>query len=172
MSAPQRAVAIAVAVLVIAAAGLLALAFADGRIGLGPDPSVAATPGASTAPSASAAPQPSADATASGDPADEDVLAAIAEIEAQVIAIRGLEAADIGAPDLITRAELADELIQLFDEQYPPEDRARQPNAARLRPARAGRGRCRAPAPPARRPGPRLLRHRREADGGRHRCRA
>lgn len=123
MSAPQRAVAIAVAILVIAGAGILALAFADGRIGLGPDPSVAATPGASTAPSSSASPPPSADATASGDPADDDVLAAIAEIEAQVIAIRGLEAADIGSPDLITRAELSDELIRLFDEQYPPEER-------------------------------------------------
>jgi hypothetical protein len=123
MSAPQRAVAIAVAVLVIAGAGMLALAFADGRIGLGPDPSVAATPGPSTAPSSSASPPPSADATASADPADDDVLAAIAEIEAQVIAIRGLEAADIGAPDLITRAELSDELGRLFDEQYPLEER-------------------------------------------------
>jgi hypothetical protein len=123
MSAPQRAVAIAVAVLVIAGAGLLALAFADGRIGLGPDPSVAATPGPSVEATASAPPPPSADPTASDDPADEDVLAAIAEIEAQVIAIRGLEAADIGAPDLITRAELAGELARLFDEQYPPEER-------------------------------------------------
>jgi hypothetical protein len=125
MSAPQRAVAIAVTILVIAGAGLLALAFADGRIGLGPDPSVAATPGASTAPLSSASPPPSADPTASGDPADGDVLAAIAEIEAQVIAIRGLEAAGIGPPDIITRADLVEELRQLFEEQYPPEDRER-----------------------------------------------
>ena len=123
MSAPQRAVAITVAVLVVVAAGLLALAFADGRIGQGPDASAAATPSASVAPSTTAAPSTSADPTATADPADDDVLAAIAEIEAQVIAIRGLEAADIGAPDLITRAELADELVQLFDEQYPPEER-------------------------------------------------
>lgn len=125
MSAPQRAVALAVAVLVIVGAGFLALAFADGRIGLGPDPSVAATPAASAAPSPSVEPPPSADPTASGDPADEDVLAEIAEIEAQVIAIRGLEAAGIGTPDIITRAELAEELRQVFDERYPPEDRER-----------------------------------------------
>lgn len=123
MSALQRVVAITVAVLVIAGAGLLALAFADGRIGLRPDPSAVATPNPSTAPSSSAAPTSSAGATPSGDPADDDVLAQIAEIEAQVIAIRGLEAADIDAPDLITRAELSDELVRLFDEQYPPEDR-------------------------------------------------
>lgn len=126
MSVPQRAVAIAVAVLVIAGAGLLALAFADGRIGPPADPSAAAaTPSASVVPSSTPAPSSSADPTASGDPADADVLAEIAEIEAQVIAIRGLEAADIGAPDLITRAELPAELGRLFDEQYPPDERAR-----------------------------------------------
>ena len=125
MSAPQRAVAITVAVLVIAGAGLLALAFADGRVGQVPDASATATPSASVAPSTTAAPSASADPTATADPADDDVLAAIAEIEAQVIAIRGLEAADIGAPDLITRAELADELLQLFDEQYPADERDR-----------------------------------------------
>ena len=124
MSAPQRAVAIAVAVLVIAGAGLLALAVADGRIGLGPDPSAVApsAPGAdgsSTPAPASAAP------SASSDPADEEVLAAISEIEAQVIAIRGLDAAAIGPPDLITRAELGDELQRLFAEQYPPDERER-----------------------------------------------
>ena len=123
MSAPQRAVAITVAVLVVLAAGLLALAVADGRIGQRPEASAAATPSASAVPSTTAAPSASAGPTATVDPADDDVLAAIAEIESQVIAIRGLEAADIGAPDLITRAELADELVQLFDEQYPPEER-------------------------------------------------
>lgn len=125
MSAPQRAVAIAVAALVIVAAGVLALAFSDGRIGLAPDPSVAATPDVSATPSPSAESPPSADPTPSDQPADDDVLATIAEIEEQVIALRGLEAADIGPPDLITRAELGDELQRLFDEQYPPEDRER-----------------------------------------------
>jgi hypothetical protein len=125
MSAPQRAVAITVAVLVIVATGLLAFAVADGRTGLDPDPSIAATvsPSGTSTPAESA--PPSAGASPSGDPVDEDVLATIVEIEEQVIAIRGLDAADIGAPDLITRAELADELVRLFDEQYPPEDRER-----------------------------------------------
>lgn len=128
MSAPQRAVAIAVAVLVIAGAGLLALAFADGRIGLGPDPSAADSPGPSATaspPSVAPSPSPSAEPIASGGAGDEEVLAEIAEIEAQVIEIRGLEAADIGPPDLITRAELPAELLRLFDEQYPPEERER-----------------------------------------------
>ena len=124
MSAPQRAVAIAVAVLVIVGAGLLALALADGRIGLGPDPSATATPiasadGSSAPATASAAP------SVSIDPADAEVLAAINEIEAQVIAIRGLDEAAIGPPDLITRAELGEELQRLFDEQYPPDERDR-----------------------------------------------
>ena len=125
MSAPQRAVAIAVALLVIAGAGVLAFAYADGRIGLAADPSVA--PPSEPAPTASqsAAPEASADPTASGGPTQDDVLAAIDEIEEQVIAIRGLEAAPIGAPDLITRAELADELSRLFDEQYPVDERER-----------------------------------------------
>ena len=52
-----------------------------------------------------------------------ELLATLAEIEEQVIAIRGLEAADIGPPDLITRDELGAELEELFDEQYPPEER-------------------------------------------------
>ena len=40
-------------------------------------------------------------------PADEDeALAVLSEIEEQVIAIRGLPAADIGAPELLTRDEL------------------------------------------------------------------
>ncbi len=120
MSAPQRVVAITVAVLVIAGVSVLALALADGRIGLGPDPSAAASSSPSGAPSASP-PSPSA----SSAPGDAAILAAIAEIEAQVIAIRGLEAADIGPPDLITRSELADELVRLFDEQYPAEERVR-----------------------------------------------
>jgi len=82
MSAPQRAVAIAVAALVIVAAGVLALAFSDGRIGLAPDPSVAATPDVSATPSPSAESPPSADPTPSDQPADDDVLATITEIEA------------------------------------------------------------------------------------------
>lgn len=126
MSALQRTAAIAVAVLVIAGAGVLAFAAAEGRIGLRPSPSAAAveTPGP-TAVATPGDPTPSADPTASGDADDEDLLAAIQEIEAQVVAIRGLDPADIGPPDVITRAELREELQRLFDEQYPPEERDR-----------------------------------------------
>jgi len=58
-------------------------------------------------------------------PSEVDAQEILAEIEEQVVAIRGLEAADIGPAEIISRAELADELLQLFDEQYPPEERER-----------------------------------------------
>ena len=48
-----------------------------------------------------------------------------------MIAIRGLPAADIGPPDLITRDELGDELEQLFEEEYPPEEQERDNIALR-----------------------------------------
>jgi hypothetical protein len=73
---------------------------------------------ASAAPSASV--QPSASAQS-----EDDLLAALREIEQQVLEIRGLPAADIGPPDLIARAELPAELERIFDEQYPPEERER-----------------------------------------------
>ena len=55
----------------------------------------------------------------------------LAEIEDQVVAIRGLEAADIEPPDIITRAELGAELGQLFEEDYPPEEQRRDNLALR-----------------------------------------
>jgi hypothetical protein len=126
MLVPQRIIAATVLVLVVVGVAFVALSAA----GLGPnasaEPSVAAsasaTPPASQGPSAA----PSASATA-----DADLLATLAEIEAQVVAIRGLEAADIGPPDIITRAELAGELQQMFDEQYPAEERERDNRALR-----------------------------------------
>ena len=39
-----------------------------------------------------------------------------------MIAIRGLPAADIGAPELLTRDELQEELHASFEEDYPPEE--------------------------------------------------
>lgn len=124
MSVPQRVVAIVVALLVLAGAGALALALADDGIGRDPDASAVATRSPTAEPSASAAPA-SAAPSGSSDPADPDVLATIGEIEEQVIAIRGLDEAAIGPPDIITRAELGDELQRLFDEQYPPDERER-----------------------------------------------
>ena len=131
MSAPQRIVAAIVLILVALGAGFVALNAAGLPIGLAPD--VSADP--SVAPSASASPpaslEPSVAASASAAPDDAELLAQLAEIEAQVIAIRGLEAADIGPPDIITRAELGDELQELFDEEYPPEEREKDNLALR-----------------------------------------
>src|SRR5687767_167930 len=108
MSVTQRVVAATVAALVVVAGIVLVATMAGGPIGRA-DP---------TDPEAfSAEPTPSASTATSGVPPSVDpssaedsvLLAALAEIEEQVIAIRGLEAADIGPPDLITRDELGAE---------------------------------------------------------------
>jgi len=131
MSAPQRIVAAIVLILVVLAVGFVALNAAGIPIGLGPD----GTDDPSVAPSASATPpatsEPSAEPSESAGPDDAELLAQLAEIEAEVIAIRGLDAADIGPPDIITRAELGDELQALLDEQYPAEERDRDNRALR-----------------------------------------
>ena len=133
MSAPQRVVAALVVLIVVVAVGVLALGAAGVPIGLGPDASADASTDA--APSAHASlqpsipsPEPSAEPTS---PDDAEVLATLAEIEEQVIAIRGLEAADIGPADIISRAELGEELEALFDEQYPADERERDNRALR-----------------------------------------
>ncbi len=83
-------------------------------------PSVGATDSGqpSASPEVSAGAKPSA-------PSEAEAQAILAEIEEQVVAIRGLDAADIGPAEIISRTELAEELQQLFDEQYPPEERER-----------------------------------------------
>src|SRR5688500_12706493 len=113
MSAAHRVVFTMVAILVVAAIAVLALRAGGAGIGLGPDagqttdasPSVDVT--VSAAPSASADPSPGASVP---DEAEAQVI--LAEIEEQVIAIRGLEAADIGPAEIISRDELAAELQQ------------------------------------------------------------
>ena len=130
MSVTQRIVAATVAAIVVIAAIVLVATLAGGPVGR-------ADPTDSTA--ASPEPTPSATATTSEAPAsaepspaeDAEMLATLAEIEEQVIAIRGLEAADIGPPDLITRAELGAELEELYDELYLPEERERDNQALR-----------------------------------------
>lgn len=58
-----------------------------------------------------------------GSPAPSvDPLVAFGEIEAQVRDLRDLPAADIGPPEILTRAQLADELRVIFDETWPPEE--------------------------------------------------
>jgi hypothetical protein len=114
MSARQRLIAISVAVLVVVGIGVVAVSLPDG-VGGEPLPSASADPTASATavmpgPSGSVAP-------------DDELLAKLREIEAEVVAIRGLPPADIGPPDLISRAELIEELETLFDDDYPAEER-------------------------------------------------
>ena len=124
MSVLARLGAILVAVLVVGAVGFLVIRAGGAEIGLGPGATATATPTAAetSTPSAEASVDPSAEPSV---PSDAEALAILAEIEQQVIAIRGLEAADIGPAEIITRAELADELVRIFEEDYPPEEQRR-----------------------------------------------
>ena len=127
MSAVQRSAAFVVAVLVLAIVAVIALSGFDGPIGRRPDLTPTASPSASPpSPAATASPTPPASPSASPSAsADEDVIETLAEIEEQVIAIRGLPAAEIGPPEILTRDEVAAELEELFESEYPPEDRER-----------------------------------------------
>ena len=125
MSALQRVVALIVLLLVVVGVAVVGLNVAGDGSGVGVNPS--ASPALSASPQASQ--QPSASVEPS--PGDEDTLAVLREIEEQVIDIRGLPAAEIGPPEIITRDELADELEQLFEEEYPPEEQQRDNIALR-----------------------------------------
>jgi hypothetical protein len=127
MSARQRLVALLVGLLVVVGVAALGLNVAGGGSGSTASPS--AGPSRSASPSHRGSEEPPASVDASPD--DEDTLAILREIEEQVVEIRGLPAADIGPPEIITRAELADELEQLFEEEYPPEDQERDNIALR-----------------------------------------
>ena len=120
MSARRRLVIIGVAVLSVIAAAVVALTLADGDT-VGQD-SPSPSPSVSVAPSNAAATSPSVAPTAAD---EEETLAILREIEDQVVAIRGLPAAEIGPPELITRAELGDELERILEEEYPPEEQER-----------------------------------------------
>jgi hypothetical protein len=104
---PQRLAAIGVLLLTMAIVAVLALRALGVPVAVGPLAS--ATPQVAT-------PTPSASPGASLDP-----LAAFAEIEAQVGQLRGLPAADIGPPEILSRAQLADELRAIFDATWTPE---------------------------------------------------
>ncbi|MCC6617677.1 MAG: hypothetical protein IT341_01415 [Chloroflexi bacterium] len=121
MSSAQRVAAIAVAVLSVIGACVVALHLV-GRTAIGMPSAPVATPLPST---------PSADVKTPAPSANAGLGAVLAAIEEQVIAIRGLPAAEVGAPQIITRAELADELARIFDEEYPREDRERDTIAFR-----------------------------------------
>lgn len=133
MSALQRLAAAAVLILAVLVIAVVALNAAGVPIGLGPDASAEeSAPPSTSAPSQAASeppgPSPSVEPTS---PEEAEILAALAEIEEQVIAIRGLEAADIGPAEIITRAELGPELQAMFDEQYPPDEREKDNLALR-----------------------------------------
>jgi hypothetical protein len=113
MPAAQRIALIGVAVLSVIAIAVVVITLQDSPSG--------PTASSSAAPSEpSSEPQPSVSAEAS-----DELLAELRAIEEQVIEIRGLPAAEIGPPELITRDQLSDELRRIFDEDYPPEDRER-----------------------------------------------
>ena len=118
MSAAPRLAVIVIAVIVVIGIAVVVLNLAGGG-GIAADPSPQASVSPAASPTASDAP------TDEPSPADEDdLLAALADIEQQVIAIRGLPAADIGAPELLTRDELQDELRTILEGDYPPEEQA------------------------------------------------
>jgi hypothetical protein len=115
MSAAQRLVGIGVAVLAVVAIVIVGLNVSDGDGTVNPSH----TPALSVAES----PSPS-EAAATGEPSpagDDEMRAALAEIEEQVIAIRGLPAVDLD-PELLTRAAFQEELLASFEEDYPPEE--------------------------------------------------
>jgi len=75
--------------------------------------------------SETASPSPTALVSPSASPgATPDVPAVLAQIEAQVRELRGLPAAEIGAPDLLSQAQLRAELARIFERDYPADERA------------------------------------------------
>lgn len=118
MSAAQRSVALLVAALFVVGAVVIGINVLgdDGEATASDGPRATASASPSGSANGSAGAQPSS-------PAGDEALAILAEIEERVEEIRGLEAADIGPPDLITREELGEELRQIFDEEYPVEER-------------------------------------------------
>ena len=129
MPAAYRIAAILV-VLVLGAVAVVVLTGTDEPVATDPSPSAAtSTSAAPGEPAPTAHVTPDASLAPGGD--DAEVLASIDEIEEQVIAIRGLPAADIGPPEIITRAELRDEIAAVLEAEYPPEERERDNLALR-----------------------------------------
>lgn len=108
---PQRLAAIGALVLAAAIVAVLALRALGVPVAIGPlaSPTPLIT-----------SPTPGGSPAASLDPLD-----VFAEIEAQVRDLRDLPAADIGPAEILTRAQLADELRRVFDETWTPDELAR-----------------------------------------------
>lgn len=108
----RRLVLGSVALLTVLALAILTLRAAGAPIGLGlPTPTPVPT----------ATPTPTVRASPSPTPADPETV--IAEIEAAVRELRGLPAPQIGPPEVIGRAALEAELREIFDADYPEEER-------------------------------------------------
>ena len=114
MSAAQRLAALVVTIAVAVGIAIVVVNLVDGGVAADPSASPSASPTASLSASGDPTEEPS--------PADQDdVRAVLDEIEDQVVAIRGLPAADI-EPELLTREEFRTELLASFEEDYPPEE--------------------------------------------------
>jgi len=107
----RRAVALVTLLLWLLAISVLTLRGMGAGIALGPITSAAPTLIAT----------PTATRGASPSPADTAVFA---QIEGQVVALRGLAAVHLPAPAVLTRAQLEAELRARFDRDYPPARRA------------------------------------------------
>jgi len=103
----------AITVLLLAAVMVAFLAARGLGFQVGIWPLASATPQVATF-----SPEPSGEPTPSQDP-----LAIFAAIEVDVRALRGLPAPQIGPPQILTRAELADALAEIFDRDFPPDER-------------------------------------------------
>jgi hypothetical protein len=125
MPTTHRAVAIVVAVIAVLGIGVLVLGAAGAPIGLGSDgrADASASAAASASVSGSEGAQPSVEAPSVSPMSEEEMLAVLTDIEAEVEAIRGLPPADIGAPEILARDEARAELEVMFAEDYPPEER-------------------------------------------------
>ena len=122
MSAAQRLAAIVIGLIVVIGIAVVVINLAGNGVAADPSPQASVSPAGSPPTSDAPTDEPS--------PADEDeALAVLSEIEEQVIAIRGLPAADIEAPELLTRDAFQDELLAMFEEDYPP-DEAAEDNAS------------------------------------------
>jgi len=106
--------------LAAAATTLLALAMVAVLVARLAGAPIAQGPLASPTPLATASPPASLAPTPTLAPADE--LAALQGIEVQTRDLRGLPDPGIGAPDVITRAQLADEVQSMVDEGWTPDE--------------------------------------------------
>jgi hypothetical protein len=109
MSTPARLLAVGlVAVLSVAALAVTVAYLSDDEGAASPSASASPSPVPSAAP---ASPTPAASAPG-------DLAQALAEIEAQVLELRGLPAPEIGPAEIIDREQLTAELAELLDSEW------------------------------------------------------